>query len=66
MATVTIAFALVPGLTPLLGGVTQELAGWRATFWLTLGVGALTAAVAFLRLPETNPRLASRLRPARS
>ena len=54
MATVTIAFALVPGLAPLLGGVTQELAGWRATFWLTLGVGALTAAVAFLRLPETN------------
>ena len=53
IATVTIAFALVPGLTPLLGGLTQELAGWRAAFWLTLAVGGLIAVLAFIKLPET-------------
>lgn len=53
IAAVTIAFALVPGLTPLAGGVTQELAGWRAAFWLTLAVGGLIAVFAYVRLPET-------------
>ncbi|WP_114287013.1 hypothetical protein [Candidatus Halocynthiibacter alkanivorans] len=63
MTTITIAFALVPGLTPLPGGVTQELAGWRAAFWLTLVLGAVTAAVAFRRLPETNTSAPQRLKP---
>ncbi len=63
MAAITIVFAVVPGLAPLLGGVTQELAGWRATFWLTLVIGALTAAIAFLRLPETNRPTGIKLAP---
>ena len=53
IAAVTIAFALVPGLTPLLGALTQELAGWRAVFWLTRAVGGLIAVLAFIKLPET-------------
>lgn len=53
IATITIVFALVPGLTPLIGGVVQELSGWRAIFWLTFGVGLLVTVVAALRLPET-------------
>lgn len=55
LATISIAFALVPGLTPLLGGVLEQLGGWRAAFVATflLGLGALAAAA---RLPETNAR----------
>lgn len=52
-AAITIAFALVPGLTPLIGGVVQELAGWREIFWLTLAVGVAVTLVAVLKLPET-------------
>jgi DHA1 family bicyclomycin/chloramphenicol resistance-like MFS transporter len=61
MALVTMAFALVPGLTPLLGGIVQDLAGWRPAFWLTLVVGAGLAAVAAVRLPESNLRPLDRL-----
>ena len=53
LAAVTIAFALVPGLTPLLGGVIQSLAGWRAIFWVTLCVGIAVTFWAAIRLPET-------------
>ena len=60
LAAVTIAFALVPGLTPLLGGLIQTAAGWRATFWATLAVGAAVALWAALRLPETLDRAAPR------
>ena len=52
-AAITIAFALVPGLTPLIGGVVQELAGWREIFWLTLAVGVAVTLVAAMKLPET-------------
>lgn len=52
-AAITIAFALVPGLTPLIGGVVQELAGWREIFWLTLAVGVAVTLVAATKLPET-------------
>lgn len=61
MALVTIAFALVPGLTPLVGGVVQTVAGWRGTFLLTLAVGAAVAALAWAALPETNRRPLARL-----
>lgn len=53
IAAITIAFALVPGLTPLIGGVVQELAGWREIFWLTLAVGGVVTVVAATKLPET-------------
>jgi DHA1 family bicyclomycin/chloramphenicol resistance-like MFS transporter len=61
MALVTMAFALVPGLTPLLGGIVQDLAGWRWGFWLTLAVGLLLSALAARRLPETNRRPLAKL-----
>ncbi|TMU28559.1 multidrug effflux MFS transporter [Halomonas sp. ATBC28] len=53
MAAVTIAFALVPGLTPLLGGLLQSVAGWRTIFWATFVFGAGVATLAVLKLPET-------------
>lgn len=60
LAAVTIAFALVPGLTPLLGGIVQTLAGWRTVFWVTLGVGVSVALWAAARLPETLDPCTSR------
>ena len=53
LAAVTIAFALVPGLTPLMGGVVEHLLGWRATFWLTATLGLVLAIVVLHTLPET-------------
>ena len=43
LALVTIAFALVPGLTPLLGGGLEALGGWRWTFAATAAFGLLVA-----------------------
>jgi MFS transporter, DHA1 family, multidrug resistance protein len=53
MALVSMVFALVPGLTPLLGGVLQEAGGWRLPFAATLVFGACVL-VAALPLGETN------------
>jgi DHA1 family bicyclomycin/chloramphenicol resistance-like MFS transporter len=60
MALIAMIFALVPGLTPLLGGVLQILFGWRACFAATL-LFALAVAAFALRLPETNRRSTARL-----
>lgn len=60
LATISIAFAAVPGLTPLLGGVVEHLAGWRATFGVTC-IAGLAVATAAWRLPETNRRRMSKL-----
>ncbi len=54
MALITIAFALVPGLTPLLGGILQDTLGWRATFFVTLLLGCVVFAAMLVKLPETN------------
>jgi MFS transporter, DHA1 family, multidrug resistance protein len=44
---------VVPALAPVLGGVLQEVAGWRSTFAVTVLFGLSLALVASLRLPET-------------
>ena len=54
LALITILFALVPGLTPLLGGITQDTLGWRAVFGVTLGLGLVVGVAALTSLPETN------------
>lgn len=53
MALVTMVFALVPGLTPLLGGLLQQAGGWRLTFVATVVFGTLVL-VAVFRIVETN------------
>jgi MFS transporter, DHA1 family, multidrug resistance protein len=40
LATITIAFALVPAFAPLLGGVLTQYAGWRSTLWVSALAGA--------------------------
>lgn len=53
-AIVMATFAIVPGISPLVGGVTEELVGWRAGFWLTMGVGAIVLTCTHRKLPETG------------
>jgi MFS transporter, DHA1 family, multidrug resistance protein len=55
MALISIVFGLVPGLSPLVGGIATDVLDWRATFWLTavLGVAVLIGTI---QLAETNLR----------
>lgn len=42
MSTLMTVMAIAPLVGPLLGGQLLELAGWRAIFWVLVGVGAIT------------------------
>ncbi len=54
LSTLMTVMAVAPLLGPLLGGQVLVLAGWRAIFWVLVGVGLLTLA-AVATLPETLP-----------
>jgi MFS transporter, DHA1 family, multidrug resistance protein len=54
LSTLMTAMAVAPLLGPVLGGQVLALAGWRAIFWVLVGVGLLTLAAVFT-LPETLP-----------
>lgn len=51
---VTMGMALVPMIGPMIGGVLDEVYGWRATFYLTLAFGSLAFAIIWFDLGETN------------
>jgi DHA1 family bicyclomycin/chloramphenicol resistance-like MFS transporter len=46
--------AAAPGFSPLIGGLIETWSGWRMTFALLAVVGAIAAAIVWLRVPETN------------
>jgi MFS transporter, DHA1 family, multidrug resistance protein len=48
--------ALAPVIAPLIGGILQSRFGWRASFVVLVGLGALTIAVVVMKLPETLRR----------
>jgi DHA1 family bicyclomycin/chloramphenicol resistance-like MFS transporter len=50
--------ALAPVIAPLIGGVLQSRCGWRASFVVLVGLGALAIAVVAMKLPETLHRRA--------
>ena len=54
LSTLMTVMAVAPLLGPVLGGQILVLAGWRAIFWVLVGVGLLTLAALFA-LPETLP-----------
>ena len=54
LSTLMTVMAVAPLLGPFLGGQVLALAGWRAIFWVLVGVGLLTL-VALATLPETLP-----------
>lgn len=54
LSTLMIVMAIAPLLGPILGGQILGLAGWRAIFWILVGIGVVTFG-AVLSLPETLP-----------
>ena len=54
LSTLMIVLSIAPLLGPLLGGQIVTYLGWRAIFWLLVGIGVVTP-LAVLTLPETLP-----------
>ncbi|MBV1702692.1 MAG: multidrug effflux MFS transporter [Hyphomicrobiales bacterium] len=54
LSTLMTVMAIAPLVGPIVGGQILAIAGWRAIFWVLVGVGLATLA-ALLTLPETLP-----------
>jgi DHA1 family bicyclomycin/chloramphenicol resistance-like MFS transporter len=54
IAYITMAFVLAPMVAPVIGGFLDQLAGWRASFWLLALLGILVLAASLRFLPETH------------
>lgn len=52
MSTLMIVMAIAPLLGPIVGGQILSFFGWRAIFWVLVGIGVITLA-ALATLPET-------------
>lgn len=61
MAAIAMAFSAVPALAPVVGGVLQEAAGWRASFAASALFGGIVLAAVAFWLRETNRSLQTRL-----
>ncbi len=59
---VTMGMTVVPMLGPALGGVLDELFGWKANFWALFILGALVTWLSWRDLGETAPRSGQTLR----
>jgi DHA1 family bicyclomycin/chloramphenicol resistance-like MFS transporter len=55
MAQITLVFGVAPAIAPVLGGLLLNIFGWRAVFWLLLGLVIALLIWASKRLPETLP-----------
>ena len=53
---VTMGMAVVPMIGPMVGGVLDEIWGWKASFWLLFVAGAGTCWLAWRDLGETKMR----------
>jgi len=51
---VTMAFAIAPMIGPALGGVFNDLLGWRSIFAFQLALAVLAAGLTFTMVPETR------------
>lgn len=58
LAYVTMAMVVAPMLAPALGGVLNDLAGWRSVFLFGGVLGVVVAVVVATELPETAPSAA--------
>lgn len=54
LSTLMTIMAAAPLVGPILGSQVLAVAGWRAIFWLLVGIGTITLA-ALATLPETLP-----------
>lgn len=48
------AWAIAPMLGPMVGGMLDELFGWRASFWVFAAMGSALLALCWFDLRETN------------
>jgi DHA1 family bicyclomycin/chloramphenicol resistance-like MFS transporter len=55
IAYLTMAYALGPMLSPLLGGMLIDVFGWRSVFWFAMLSGACITTAAWVVLYETRP-----------
>lgn len=53
LAYVTVAMVAAPMVAPALGGLLADALGWRAIFWVGVGLGVVILAVVWTALPET-------------
>ncbi|WP_303905191.1 multidrug effflux MFS transporter [Thiohalomonas denitrificans] len=53
MSRVMLIFALAPAVAPIVGGILQEVSGWRSVFWFLTAMGAVVWLLAWRNLPET-------------
>jgi len=51
---ITMGMSVVPMVGPMIGGFLDELFGWQAGFWLTLGFGLVAITIVAADLKETN------------
>jgi len=56
---VATGMSLVPMLAPTLGGMLDEMYGWKSTFVLMLAAAILALTITWFFLPETNHRRSS-------
>ncbi len=54
IAYITMGMSLAPMLGPVMGGYLDELYGWQASFYLTLGFGIIALFMVYTDLGETN------------
>lgn len=54
LSTLITVMAIAPLIGPSVGGQILAFSGWRAIFWVLVGVGVITLA-ALLTIPETLP-----------
>ena len=59
---IAMAFVVAPMLAPTIGGLLDQLAGWRASFVLLALLGIAALAATWRKLPETNRNLAPSIR----
>jgi DHA1 family bicyclomycin/chloramphenicol resistance-like MFS transporter len=53
LALVSVAYALAPGIAPVIGGLLDESLGWRVGFVMTAAIGIVVAAATFVWLRES-------------
>jgi DHA1 family bicyclomycin/chloramphenicol resistance-like MFS transporter len=51
---ITMGMSVTPMIAPFIGGYLDEIYGWKASFWLTFGLGLVALAVVYFDLAETN------------
>jgi len=51
---VVMGMSIVPMIAPAIGGLLDEAFGWKSTFWVLLGFGALVFIIVWLDLGETG------------